>query len=242
MRYTHHFRIIRRRKHVGKISLVITILLVILILVLGFTTLDAKQFFFGFLESLSRVVAAYFISLLLAICLSLMVSSSKALENVSLPILDVLQSFPSFALFPLFALWFGRTALVTILILIISMIWPILFTILSGQKQIKEDLIEAAHAFGAKDFKFLYYVLFPLLLPSIVTGSIVAWGEAWEAIIAAEIIVNIPGVGTYLAQTGDNFNSKILFIGILLLLAMLFILNKYIWLPLLNYSTKYQQE
>src|SRR5581483_8172407 len=104
---------------------------------------------------------------------------------------------------------------------------------------IPENLIEAANIFGAKKEKYLYYVLLPLLLPSIVTGSIVAWGEAWEAIIAAEIIVQVPGVGTYLAQGGDTLDSKVLFIGILLLLGMLFIVNKYVWLTLLNVTTKY---
>lgn len=242
MRYTHSFRLIRRRKHTVKISLIITGVLLILILVLGFTTLDASKFFSGFLESLVRVVIAYFVSLILAITIALIVNSSKMIENVSVPVLDVLQSFPSFALFPLLALWFGRTSLVTIIILVITMIWPILFTILSAQKTLRADLLEAAKAFGAVKEKYFVYVLFPLMFPAIITGSIVAWGEAWEAIIAAEIIVNVPGVGTYLAQTGESLNSQILLIGIVLLLMLLFILNKYIWLPLLNLSTKYQSD
>lgn len=242
MRYTHGLKIIRKRKHALTISLVITGVLIILILVLGFTALDAQKFFLGFFTSLTRVVIAYFISLFIAVMIALIVASSRPFENISVPILDVLQSFPSFALFPLLALWFGRTALVTVIILVITMIWPILFTILSAQKQVKGDLLEAAHIFGARGGNFLVYVLFPLMFPAIITGSIVAWGEAWEAIIAAEIIVNVPGVGTYLAQNGQTLNQTVLLIGILLLLMLLFILNKYIWLPLLNMSTKYQQD
>lgn len=242
MRYTHNFHLIRKRKHTLKISLIITGVLIILILVLGFTILDAKQFFTGFLVSLSRVTVAYIISLTLALIIALIVNSAKFIENVSVPILDVLQSFPSFALFPLLALWFGRTAVVTIIILVITMIWPILFTILSAQKGLRGDLVEAAHIFGARGSKLLVFVFLPLMFPAIVTGSIVAWGEAWEAIIAAEIIVKVPGVGTYLVQTGESLNSQILLIGILLLLMLLFILNKYIWLPLLNLSTKYQSD
>ncbi len=242
MRYTHNFKLIRHRKHQVKISLIITAVLLILVLVLGFTKLDADQFFLGFFESLVRVTTAYFVSVILAVILSLIVMISRKVEEIMLPILDVMQSFPSFALFPLFVLWLGRTSIVTIFILIITMIWPILFTLLSAQKQMKEDLLEAAQFFGAKGWRYLVYVMFPLYLPALVTGSIVAWGEAWEAIIAAEIIVKVPGVGTYLAQSGDNLNSQVLLIGITLLLILLFILNKYIWLPLLNLTTKYQQE
>jgi|SRR5581483_4524089 len=242
MRYTHSLRIIRRRKHRTKISLILTGILLLLVVIVGFTLLDAKQFFLGFIDSLFRVTISYFLSLIIAFLLTLFVISSKQIEGFMLPFLDVLQSFPSFALFPLLIIWFGKTAFVTIVILIITMIWPILFTLLSAQKQIRTDLLEAATVFGARDFSLLRYVLLPLLFPAIVTGSIVAWGEAWEAIIAAEIIVVVPGVGTYLAQSGSAFNSQILIVGIVLLLSLLFIINKYIWLPLLNMSTQYQQD
>lgn len=242
MHYTHSLKIIRKRKHAVKISLAITGILVILILVLGFTALDAQKFFLGFLASLIRIVVAYLIAGTLAFIISLIASSNKTIENITVPILDAMQSFPAFALAPLLIIWLGKTSLVVITILVIEMIWPILFTLLSGQKQIREDLIEAAHGFGAKGNKFFIFVLLPLLFPALITGSIVAWGEAWETIIAAEIIVNVPGIGNYLSQNGQDLNSKVLAIGILLLMMLLFILNKYIWLPLLNMSTKYQQE
>lgn len=240
MRYTHNLKLIRKRKHAFKISIVLTILAVLLILVLGFTELDARLFFFGFLQSLGRVVVAYFLTLLLATSLIIFITSSQAIEDVALPLLDALQSFPAFAILPLLLVWFGRSDFVVVVILMMEMLWPILFSVLSAQKQLRPDLLEAAQSFGATGHRYFFYVLAPLLFPSVVTGSIVAWGEAWETIIAAEIIVNVAGVGSYLAAPTNT--SKILIIGTFLLLVILFILNKYIWLPLLNLSTRYQQE
>ncbi len=219
-----------------------TIIVVALILILGFSTLDAKQFLSGFVISFMRVAFSYVIALFLAVVLTLVVTSSTLLERISIPVLDVLQSFPSFALYPLFVIWFGKNSSVTIFILIAEMIWPILFSLLAAKKQIKQELVEAASSFGATGFKFINHVLFPLLFPAIVTGSIIAWGEAWEAIIAAEIIVNVPGVGTYLARLGNQGTTSILVVGIFLLLTLLFVINKFLWLSLLNISTKYQQE
>ncbi len=242
MRYTHNIKAIRKRKHILKISAVITALLVILILFLGFTTLDAKQFFGGFLESSARVLIAYFVALAVAMVTVLFVTSTTAIESVFVPVLDALQSFPSFALFPLLIVWFGKGSLDVIIILVLEMIWPILFTLITAQKQIKQDITEASKIFGAKGIKYILYVLLPMLFPAIITGSIVAWGEAWETLIAAEIIVNVAGVGTYLTKAGSNGQTQVLIIGILLLLLILFIFNKYVWLPLLNMSTKYQQQ
>lgn len=239
MRYTHSFRLIRKRKHTVKISALISLGILFLTLVVGFTELDASFFFIGFLESFARVCLSYLISLILGVAVCFWITSSSKIESIFLPILDVLQSFPSFALFPLLTAWLGASSGVTIVILVIAMIWPILFTLLSSHKQIKPDLLEAAHVFGATGKKFWVYVLMPLFLPAIITGSIVAWGEAWETIIAAEIIVKINGIGTYLALLGEKGQTPTLTIGILLLLMLLFLFNKYVWLPLLNYSTRY---
>ena len=241
MRYSHNLRIVRHPKHPTIISAIVTAILLVVVLYFGFTFLDAQDFFGGFGQSLFRVSISYFISLFLAVTLTLTITSSPKMENVLVPIFDVLQSFPSFALFPMLVVWFGKSTFVTILILTVTMIWPILFSLLSAQKQIRTDLLEAASIFGATGWKQLYYVQFPLLSPAIVTGSIVAWGEAWETIIAAEIIIGIGGVGTYLATAAAS-NSEIMAVGITLLLVLLFILNKYIWLPLLNGVTKYQQD
>lgn len=203
---------------------------------------DTQKFFLGLFDSGARVIIAYFVSLLLAITLALSFSIMPMLESLLLPVLDALQSFPSFALFPLLIAWFGKSSLVTILILIVAMIWPILFTLVTAIKEIKQDFKDVAKIYGATKLKYLLFIVIPLLFPAIITGSIVAWGEAWETIIAAEIIVSVFGVGTYLATAGTQNQTNTLLIGILILLLVLFVFNKYVWLPLLEKSTKYQQE
>lgn len=230
------------KKHALKTSFIITLLIIILILVLGYTEVNGKEFFLGMFESFIRVSISYLISLSIALLIALIFSFSTSIENIFLPVLDVLQSFPSFALFPLLIVWFGRSSIVTIFILVVSMVWPILFTLVTAVKQIKQEFKDVAKIYGAINFKYIMYVVIPLLFPAIITGSIVAWGEAWETIIAAEIIVSVSGVGTYLATAGEGGHTNVLLIGILMLLLILFILNKYIWMPLLNKSTKYQEE
>lgn len=242
MRYTHSFRIIKKKRHTLKISLVLSGLLFVLVLVLGFTELDARMFIGGFIESVMRVLVAYILSLILAITATLFVTSSQKIEDLSIPILDALQSFPAFAMVPLLIIWLGKSNLVVIVVLTIEMIWPILFTILSSKKQLRADLLEAAVSFGARGWKYLVFVLMPLMFPAVVTGSIVAWGEAWETIIAAEIIVGVPGIGSYLSSSGESFQSTVLVVGVIMLLLILFVLNKLIWLPLLNLSTRYQSD
>ena len=240
MRYTHHFHIIRKRKHATPISIIVLSLILILIFIFGFREVDAYQFISGFILSFFRVTIAYIIALFLSIVISLIITQKKSVEDIALPTLDVLQSFPSFSILPLLLTIFHELNLVAITILVLAMIWPILFSIMTGIKSQNPDTLEAASIFGATGFKRIIFITLPLIFPSLITGSIVAWGEAWETILAAEIIIKIPGVGTYLQEAGKNSQSHILIIGILLLMAILFVLNKFFWIPLLNKSTKYQ--
>jgi len=209
---------------------------------MGYSTLDAHAFVTGFLISLFRITASYFISLIIAVIITLWVTSNKRVEDAMVPILDVLQSFPSFALFPILTQVFGRSEVVTIMILVVTMVWPLIFTILTSQKQINHEIFEAAEVFGARGWRRIWYVLLPLLTPSIVTGSIIAWGEAWEAVVAVEIIVGGMGLGTYLNAAGEAHQTRIVLVGVLLLLMLLFLINKYVWLNLLSASVKSTEE
>lgn len=235
------FHTLRHHRNSHFTPFLLLVILALTVSLVGFKVLDFQVFLSGFWLSFVRVSVAYFISLLGALLLAFLATATAKLENIMIPILDVLQSFPSFALFPLLLVFFGRNSVVTIAILVVSMIWPLVFTIITGKKQIKEELIDAASIFGATKLKYILYFLFPLLFPSIITGSIIAWGEAWETIIAAEIIVQVPGVGTYLAEIPTS-SPQILGVGILALMTILFFVNKYFWLKLLSLSTKYQQE
>lgn len=251
MRYTaglhsskrHH---ILKTHHLGGLIALVWLLAVLLVLtiLLETTQLDYSQFLSGFGASLLRTSAAYSISLVIAVVLALVVTAHQLTETIFLPILDVLQSFPSFALFPvlLHALK-GHSEVIILIVLVITMIWPILFSIVSGIKNRREDLEEAATIFGAVGWKRLWHFSLPELWPAILTGSIVGWGEGWEFIIGAELLVTVnSGIGHYLGSLGTSGQNTLLAFGIVGLMLLLFIINKLLWLPLLQKAVKYQNE
>lgn len=217
---------------------------VILSFLIDFSNLSIKDLLGGFGVSLIRTTIAYIISASVAIIIALLITTSKFVENLFLPVFDVLQSFPSFALFPLLVVALKNSPeTIIIFVLTITMIWPILFSIIGGIKNRREDLEEAATIFGASGWRRLVYFIFPELWPAIVTGSIVGWGEGWEFIIGAELLVKTHlGIGAYLGVLGNQQNNVGLAFGITILLMLLFIINKLIWLPLLNKSTLYSAE
>lgn len=217
---------------------------VIILFVANMARLDSRDLFGGFLASLIRVSIAYAVAVLIATGLALLITANRIAETFLLPIFDVLQSFPSFALFPLFLVIFAtQPEIIIILVLVITIVWPIMFTIISAIKSRREDLEEAATIFGANGPKRFTAFTIPTLLPSIITGSIIGWGEGWEFIIGAELLVNTNiGIGHYLGVLGESHQNTLLGLGILILMLLLFVINQVVWLPLLHRATRFSSE
>lgn len=242
MRYSHSLRKYHNQTHriLSAIVLVISVMAIIALIIIAHA--DTAILIRGLTISTVRVFLAYIITLPLSLLIVIFITRRKVLEDFFVPILDVSQSLPTFAFLPLMIAIIGRGTPTIVAFLVLEMIWPIVFTTLSAIKTTREDLSEAATVFQAKGFKKLRYFILPSLFPSIVTGSIVGWGEAWETIIGAELIAGRDGIGAFIGRTYDSGNTFIFAITVLILLLFIFILNRLIWLPLLKRSTIYQTE
>ncbi len=243
LRTSHKPNILQRHLRSSLLQLaIILVVMVPLLVIIGFSRINPHLFLSGFLASFLRVAVAYLISLVLALLLAFLITTNRVVENFLLPIFDVLQSFPSFALIPILATTLARSPdLVVVAVLVIAMVWPLLFGIIGGLKNRRSDLEEAATMFGAQGIRRFYSFTLPELFPSIMTGSIVSWGNAWDLLIGAELLVTVTGgVGRYLGALGQQNQRGLLSLGIVAYLLILFIINKIIWLPLLSKATRYQ--
>lgn len=184
-----------------------------------------------------RIIIAYLVALVLGVSIALLVGWSP-LGDFFFPVFDVLQNLPSFALIPLFIYSFGYTNQMIILFAVSSIVWPILFAVLTAIKSAHNDLNDAATIFGARGWKRIPYYLAPLSYPSILTGSIVGIAIGWEAVIGAEIITNIAGFGAFIKGVDVSGISQEAVVGMLAILVIVFIVNRIVWAPLLAESAK----
>ncbi|MFA6279054.1 MAG: ABC transporter permease subunit [Candidatus Paceibacterota bacterium] len=185
-----------------------------------------------------RLVFAYGIALVLGVSIALLVGWSPFADTL-FPFFDILQNVPSFALIPFFIYFFGYTGQMIILFAVSSIIWPILFAVLTAIKNAHRDLSDAATIFGAKGLKRIPYYLAPLSFPAILTGSIVGIAIGWESVIGAEIIVNsISGFGAFIRSASISGINQAAIAGILVILILVFVVNRMVWAPLLAESAK----
>jgi ABC-type nitrate/sulfonate/bicarbonate transport system permease component len=241
MRHSHSIKIYKKRWHLTVTFLVIILPFVFILAFSKITGVEARQVFIDLGASFVRILAAYVLSIILAMVSVIFLEHGK-IGNFFLPVLDVLQSFPSFALLPILTIWFGIGNTAAIFFLVVTMIWPILFSVLSSIRTARADLKEAAEVFGARGIKKFLYFTTPVSFPGLIVGSVVGLGEGWEAIVGAEIIGVTPGIGGFLNAASVKGDIPVLAFGILALLIFLFSLNKIVWLPLLKRSHDYSHE
>ncbi len=184
-----------------------------------------------------RLIAAYVIALTLGASIALLVGWSP-LGDYLFPVFDILQNVPSFALIPIFIYFLGFTTEMIILFAVSSIVWPILFAVLTAIKSAHSDLNDAATIFGATGFRRIPYYLAPLAFPAMLTGSVVGIAIGWEAVIGAEIISQLNGFGAFIAHAGTMGISPVTIAGTLSILLIVFVINRLIWAPLLSESAK----
>ncbi len=156
---------------------------------------------------------------------------------------------PATALFPVIVVFVinvtGGMNLASILLILTGMQWYLLFNLLAGVSQIPEDLKEAARAFGLSRIATWRKLVLPAETPSLITGSITAWGGGWNALILSEYFVyqshtyQVLGLGALLdVATYQTGNGTMMLLALLSMVAVVIALNRLVWRRLYNYATE----
>ncbi len=238
-RIIHGFHLTRKEKH-KTTTFLFVIAIVMIVFVIGFYSGNSFYVLANSLTlSLFRLIVAYAISLIVATLIAVVISDNKIGDSL-IPVFDLMQNLPSFALIPLFVLWLGYTNLMTIVFAATSILWPILFYMLHALKTANKDREDAAKIFGATGLKKILFFSLPTAFPAAVTGSIVGFSIGWEAIIGVEIIGLSNGIGPFI-NNSTNQGNKSLILGLSALLLVVFLINRFIWMPLLKKSQSYAE-
>jgi len=120
--------------------------------------------------TLSLVVASVIISLAIGIPLGIAMATSNRLEAVIKPLLDGMQTMPSFVYLIPALMLFGLGKVPALFATIIYAVPPVIRLTNVGIREVSTSVIEAAHAFGSNYWQILFKVQLPLARPTILVG------------------------------------------------------------------------
>ncbi len=151
--------------------------------------------------SLLRLISAYLISVGIALPLAVLATGTGRINRLVMPAAEVVASVPATAIFPLLVVaLIGVTHglnIPSILLLVTGMVWYLFFNIVAGLRAVPSELKDAAHNYGLKGWLYVRRVMLPAIFPSLMTGSITAFGGGWNALIVSEYVPSLTGGKPY---------------------------------------------
>jgi len=158
----------------------------------------------GIVVTLGRLVAAFAVSIAIGTLIGLAMIRFKGFGKTLNSFSAGLLSFPSIAWVPFSILLIGFNDFGIMFVVIMSSIFSVMISTYSSIRNIPPIYMDAAKNMGAKGFALFRYVTLPAATPSLIIGLRQAWSFAWHAVIGAEILMSVVGLG-HILSVGRDF-------------------------------------
>jgi glycine betaine/proline transport system permease protein len=146
------------------------------------------------MQTLALVTVSVLVCLLIGLPLGVLCARSAWARRVASPVMDLMQTIPSFVYLIPAAMLFGLGKVPALLATVIYAAPPLVRLTELGIRQVNVDAVEAARAFGATRWQLLSTVQLPLSLPSILQGINQTTMMALAMVVVASMI-GARGVG-----------------------------------------------
>ena len=156
--------------------------------------------------SLFRVTWGFGLAALLAIPLGLMLGWYRRGEMAFNPLVQVFRPISPLAWIPIAILWFGVGDVAAIFLIFVGCFFPLLLTAMSAVHGIPAVYFNAGRNFGLSSSAFVSRVLYPAVLPQLLTGMRITLGIAWLVVVAAEMISVNSGLGFLIVDARNAGN------------------------------------
>jgi nitrate/nitrite transport system permease protein len=166
------------------------------------------------LSSLTRVGMGFGLAAVIGIPLGFMIGRFRFLAAMTAPIVSLLRPVSPLAWLPIGLLVFKAANPAAIWVIFISSIWPMIINTAAGVRQVPQDYLNVAKVLNLSEWKIFTKILFPAVLPYMLTGIRLSIGVAWLVIVAAEMLTGGVGIGFWVWDEWNNLNVEHIIIAI----------------------------
>ena len=166
------------------------------------------------LSSLQRVAMGFGLAALVGIPLGFVIGRFAFLSRMCNPIIGLLRPVSPLAWLPIGLLVFQGANPAAIWTIFICSIWPMVINTAVGVQRVPQDYMNVARVLNLSEWKIAATILFPAVLPYLLTGVRLAVGTAWLVIVAAEMLTGGVGIGFWVWDEWNNLNVTNIIIAI----------------------------
>ena len=146
------------------------------------------------MKTMSMILVCTVLSIVIGLPIGILMSRSERLQNIVNPILDVMQTMPSFVYLIPVVMLLGIGKVPGLIAVVIYAIPPMIRLTNLGIRLVDKEVLEAADAFGSSSWQKLRDVQMPLALPTIMAGINQTIMMALAMVVIASMI-GVQGLG-----------------------------------------------
>lgn len=166
------------------------------------------------LSSLKRVGTGFGIAALVGIPMGFALGRFEFLHRMFDPIISLLRPVSPLAWLPIGLLVFQKADPASTWTIFICSIWPMILNTAEGVRRVPQDYLNVARVLNLSEAKVVTKILFPAVLPYMLTGIRLSIGTAWLVIVAAEMLTGGVGIGFWVWDEWNNLNVKNIIVAI----------------------------
>ncbi|WP_140626280.1 nitrate ABC transporter permease [Methylibium rhizosphaerae] len=166
------------------------------------------------LNSLQRVGLGFGLAALVGIPMGFMIGRFAVLNSMVSPLISLLRPVSPLAWLPIGLMVFKSANPAAIWTIFICSIWPMIINTAVGVQRVPQDYLNVARVLNLNEWKVITKILFPAVLPYMLTGVRLSVGTAWLVIVAAEMLTGGVGIGFWVWDEWNNLNVAHIIIAI----------------------------
>jgi len=166
------------------------------------------------LASLQRVGIGFGFAAAIGIPMGFMLGRFSFMNRMFDPIISLLRPVSPLAWLPIGLLVFKRADPAATWTIFICSIWPMILNTAQGVQRVPQDYLNVARVLGLPEAKVITKILFPAVLPYMLTGIRLSIGTAWLVIVAAEMLTGGVGIGFWVWDEWNNLKVEHIVIAI----------------------------
>ena len=174
-------------------------------------------------KTLLRLAFSFAVSIVVGTGIGFGLALNEFARRAIRPLVVALQITPFIAWLPLAAVWFGPSERAVVFVAFVGAFPSVTLGTISSFGQVPPILKRAGRTLGADGWQLYRDVIFPAALPGYVGGLQQAWGFAWKALTAGELItagLHATGLGQLLSRSQNDVPSLIATVAVIVVIGV----------------------
>lgn len=176
--------------------------------------------------SLYRLAAGFAIGTVTGLGFGVLMALSKQVEIYFGPLFHALRQIPTLVLIPMAVLFFGIDETLKIVLLVKATFFPPAIAAFDAVRNIPHKHLEVGRVYRLPPLTLFRRIVFPAIVPPVLTGIRISLGRAWLVLVAVELLAADSGLGQMMELGRQMLRIDIVMVGVILTGVIGFSLDK----------------